>query len=222
MKKEACGAGECRLNCRCGCRRDPGACDFVTGGRIQVLRLVMELIAMAQIVPCDPGAGFGGRRGYEPKAMLAVIAPKTLVHETCRGMSGYLRDRPLFLRRRCGILQPTRRSGLDRVTCAVWARGALAPFGDEMGRTPPRMRRAADARIRRCSRTVPVSPGALHHGVSHGVGGWSTYTAQRNTRHIEGRRYGRGPPEKERTPQAGQIRARPFQFHVACGLCATW
>ena len=58
----------------------------------------MELIAMAQIVPYDLGVGFGGRRGYEPKTMFAVITLKTLVRETCRGMSWYLRDHPELCR----------------------------------------------------------------------------------------------------------------------------
>ena len=103
-----CGATGCsgvpkgmtRCTCKCKCRRDAKAYDLLTsGGKMRVLELIIELIDMAQIVPYELGVGFGGRRGYEPKTMLAIIIVlKTLVQDGCRNMSGYLRDNPEICR----------------------------------------------------------------------------------------------------------------------------
>ena len=84
-----------KCNCKCKCRRDAKAYDAVTeGGRIKILLMIMELMEMAHIVPYELGVGFGGRRGYDPKKMFAIVVLKTLVGESCRGMVGYLNDHP--------------------------------------------------------------------------------------------------------------------------------
>ena len=91
--------GKKRCYCRCRCRNDPKAYDHVTtAGRIAILRLIMELMDMVQLVPYELGVGFGGRRGYDPKKIFAIIVLKTMVHESGRGMAGYLRDHPSLCR----------------------------------------------------------------------------------------------------------------------------
>ena len=90
-----CSGAEDGKKCKCKCRRDAKAYDAVTeGGRIKILLMIMELMDMLHMVPYELGVGFGGRRGYDPKKMFAIIVLKTLVGESCRGMVGYLNDHP--------------------------------------------------------------------------------------------------------------------------------
>lgn len=105
-------AGRCRPNCKCGgtacagipdgaegcacacmCRIDPRAYDFVTtGGKIRLLRLILETMDMVDDVPYVLGVGFGGRRGYPPRTMAAVALMRTFLRNGSRDMVGELND----------------------------------------------------------------------------------------------------------------------------------
>lgn len=54
--------------------------------------MIIEIINLESTQPYELGVGFGGRRGYDPKTIMAIIAMKHLLKETLRGMVGHLED----------------------------------------------------------------------------------------------------------------------------------
>ena len=109
--------GKCRLNCKCGragftgaadgakkcgcvcrCRKDPRAYDFVAMvGRTDLLRMILGVIDMAGGAPYEPGVGFGGRRGHDPRAMTAIAIMRTFLKTGSRNMVGVLGENPVLL-----------------------------------------------------------------------------------------------------------------------------
>ena len=95
MRCEGIPEGEERCGCRCNCRRDPHAYDYVeTLGRKRLLELIQEIIDIAGEPPYEIGVGLGGRRGYPPYLMLALIIYKTLENLSSRKLEGRLEDDP--------------------------------------------------------------------------------------------------------------------------------